>query len=164
MSVPCRLGKRGLMNGTKRKAGNKTTPTGIWAMQGFVFGTHVRAPSGTKMSYRRITWKSWWSSKKGRTYNRWVEARRWRGERLANAPKAYEYAVATGFNQRPNRCVYGRGSGIFLHINGRGLTSGCVSISRSDMIRVCTLLDPAKHPSFAIGTLATGTPTSILAY
>jgi hypothetical protein len=32
------------------------------------------------------------------------------------------------------------------------------------MIRIATLLDPAKQPTFAVGTLATGTPTAITAY
>jgi L,D-peptidoglycan transpeptidase YkuD (ErfK/YbiS/YcfS/YnhG family) len=164
MSVPCRFGKRGLMDGAHRWAGNKTTPTGYWAMPAYVFGTHVKPLAGTKMGYRRITWKSWWSSRKGRTYNQWVEARRWPGERLANAPVQYEYAVSIGYNAKPNRVIYGRGSGIFLHIFGKGLTAGCVSIARPDMVRVCRLLDPAKHPAFAVGTLTTGTPTAIFAY
>jgi L,D-peptidoglycan transpeptidase YkuD (ErfK/YbiS/YcfS/YnhG family) len=164
MSVPCRFGKRGLMDGAHRWAGNKTTPTGIWQMPNYIFGTHRRALAGTRMRYRRITRKSWWSSKRGRTYNDWVEAKRWPGERLANAPVQYEYAISVGYNAKPNRVVVGRGSGIFLHIFGRGLTSGCVSISRADMIEVTMLLDPAKRPAFAVGTLATASPTGILAY
>jgi len=131
---------------------------------GYIFGTHLRAPAGTKLRYRRITWKSWWSSKHGSTYNTWVEARRWPGERLANAPVQYEYAISTGYNAKPNHVRYGRGSGIFLHIFGKGLTSGCVSVSRSNMIRICTLLDPAKQPTFAVGTAAAGTPTATTAY
>ena len=164
MSVPCRFGKKGLMDGAHRWAGNKTTPTGIWTMPGYIFGTHAHAPSGTKLRYRRITWKSWWSSKRGSTYNNWVEARHWPGERLANAPVQYEYAISSGYNAKPNHVRYGRGTGIFLHIFGKGLTAGCISVSRSNMIRICTLLDPAKQPAFAVGTTATGTPTAITAY
>ena len=164
MSVPCRFGKNGLMDGAHRWAGNKTTPTGIWTMPGYLFGTHPRAATGTKLRYRRITWKSWWSSKRGSTYNNWVEARKWPGERLANAPVQYEYAISTGYNAKPNHVRYGRGTGIFLHIYGKGLTAGCVSVSRGNMIRVSKLLDPAKLPTFAVGTTATGTPTAITAY
>ena len=40
MSVPCRFGKRGLMDGAHRWAGNKTTPTGLWKMPGYIFGIH----------------------------------------------------------------------------------------------------------------------------
>jgi len=164
LSTPARFGKRGLIDGTKRRAGSLTTPTGIWAMPTYVFGTHAHAPSGTKMRYRRLTRRSWWSNKRGRTYNTWVEARRWKGEHIGLSPKAYEFAVSMGYNARPNPCVFGRGTGIFLHVRRPGLTAGCVAISRADMIRVCRLLDPKKRPHFAVGTLQAGTPTSIQAY
>ena len=164
LTVPARFGKKGLIDGTKRKEGSKTTPTGLWRMPAYLFGTHAKAPIGTKMGYRRITPRSWWSLKAGKTYNTWVEARSWPGERLANAPSAYEFAVSTGYNGRPNSCVYGRGTAIFLHVKGSGLTAGCISISRSDMIRVCKLLDPASKPVFAVGTLQRGKTTSIWAY
>lgn len=164
ITVPARFGRRGLMDGTKRKAGNQTTPTGIWNIPNWTFGTHLHKPAGSKMGYRRLTSRSWWSSRRGGTYNRWVEARHWTGEHIGASPTAYEYALSTGYNARPNPCVFGRGSGIFLHVRGPGLTAGCVAVSRTNMIRVCKVLDPAKNPYFAIGTLEPGTPTSIWAY
>ncbi len=45
-------------------------------------------------------------------------------ERLTDYPKQYELSIVTGFNRRQ---VRHRGSGIFLHVNGRGATAGCVS-------------------------------------
>ena len=164
MTVSARFGKHGLTDGAHRQAGNKTTPTGLWSMPNFVFGYRAHSLAGTRMKYRRITKKSWWSSKRGTTYNTWVEAKRWPGEHLYNVAPQYELAVSTGYNAKPNTSVYGRGSGIFLHVKGKGLTAGCVAISRADMIRVCGLLDPAKHPAFAIGTLRRDSKTSIWAY
>jgi L,D-peptidoglycan transpeptidase YkuD (ErfK/YbiS/YcfS/YnhG family) len=164
MSVPARFGTHGLMDGTRRRAGNRTTPTGIWAMPDYMFGAHVRAPAGTRMKYKRLTWKSWWSSRRGKTYNTWVSARRWTGEHIGGSPKAYEFAVSTGYNALPNPNVFGRGTGIFLHVWGKATTAGCIAISRANMIRVCKLLDRGKNPHFAAGTLQPGTPTSIWAY
>ena len=164
MSVPARFGKHGLMDGAHRWAGNKTTPTGLWKMPDFVFGNHTRAPKGTKEGYRHITKKSWWSSKHDKTYNKWVEAKRWPGEYLYGVAPQYEYAISMGYNALPNRQVFGRGSGIFLHVNGKGLTAGCVSISRANMLRVVALLDPAKRPAFAVGTRKANTATAIWAY
>ena len=164
LTVPAKFGKKGLIDGLRRKEGSNTTPTGIWRMPGNVFGTHSAAPAGTLMGYRRIDSRSWWSSRRGKTYNAWVEARTWQGERLANSASAYEFAVSTGYNARPNRCIYGRGTAIFLHVSRGRLTAGCVAISRPDMIRVCRLLDPSRHPVFAIGTLQHGKATSIWAY
>lgn len=164
MSVPARFGRHGLIDGTLRKAGDLTTPTGIWAMPAFIFGSHAKRPAGLKMDYRHLTSRSWWSSRRGKTYNTWVRARRWTGEHIGGSPKAYELAVSTGYNARPNLSVFGLGTGIFLHVQGAGLTSGCVAISRTNMIRVCKLLDHAKNPHFVIGTLQAGTPTSIWSY
>ncbi len=165
MSVPARFGSNGLTDGLTRHAGTRTTPTGIWRMPAYVFGTHAAPPSGSRMRYRHITRRSWWSSEDNATYNTWVEtSRRVYGEHLIDFPVVYEFAVSSGFNALPNQCVHGRGSGIFLHVRGTGYTAGCVSVARADMIRVLRWLDPAKRPGFAVGTTRTGTATSIFAY
>ena len=44
-----------------------------------------------------------------------------------------------------------RGAGIFLHVNGRGATAGCVSVPRRLMRTVMAWLDPARDPRIAIG-------------
>ena len=163
-SAAARFGKRGLIDGTKRREGSLTTPTGMWRMGSFVFGTHEAPPVGTSMAYRRMTWKSWWSSRRGKTYNTWVESRYWTGEHISRSPKAYEFAVSTGYNALPNTSVFGRGSGIFIHVMGSGLTAGCVAVSRGDMIRICRVLNNEKKPCVVIGTLKRGSPTSIWAY
>jgi L,D-peptidoglycan transpeptidase YkuD (ErfK/YbiS/YcfS/YnhG family) len=164
-SMGARFGKRGLTDGRTRRSGTLTTPTGIWRMPRYVFGRRATPPSGMKIAYRRITWRSWWSAERGSTYNRWVESRyRVYGEHLADYPVQYEYAASTGYNAWPNRSIYGRGSAIFLHVHGSGYTAGCVSLARSDMVRVFRWLDSTKKPAFAIGTRRTGTATCIRRY
>ena len=117
MDVSARWGENGLVNGLLRHAGTRTTPTGIWLMPGWAFGTHPRKPSGVELGWRHITQNSWWSSENNATYNTWVETSRYvYGEHLADYPVAYEYGINSGYNARPNPCVYGRGSGIFLHV------------------------------------------------
>jgi L,D-peptidoglycan transpeptidase YkuD (ErfK/YbiS/YcfS/YnhG family) len=44
-----------------------------------------------------------------------------------------------------------RGAGIFLHVNGGGPTSGCVSATRSFLRTTLATLDPAQQPVIAIG-------------
>lgn len=44
-----------------------------------------------------------------------------------------------------------RGAGIFLHVNGRGATAGCVSAPRWMLRRLLHRLDPARVPVIAIG-------------
>jgi L,D-peptidoglycan transpeptidase YkuD (ErfK/YbiS/YcfS/YnhG family) len=47
-----------------------------------------------------------------------------------------------------------RGGGIFLHANGTGATAGCVSLARSDLLRVLRWLDPAKAPRIVMAPSA----------
>ena len=56
--------------------------------------------------------------------------------------------MVTDFNVEQ---VRHRGSGIFLHVNGRGPTAGCVSAPRRFVRAVVPLLDPARVPVIGIG-------------
>ena len=96
-------------------------------------------------------------------------AQRVNGEPLGDAHVQYEYALSTGYNARPNQVVEDRGTAVFLHISDppgyrTGPSDGCVTVSRASMIRVLTTLDPSRKPSFAVGTDASGTATSIATY
>jgi L,D-peptidoglycan transpeptidase YkuD (ErfK/YbiS/YcfS/YnhG family) len=171
LSTPANLGKTGLIDGATRVQGHLNTPTGIWYISPYVFGQHAKAPSGTKMPYRHITQRSWWSAAPGPTYNTWVESSKHvSGEHLADSTVQYQYALDSGFNAPPNQRVDGRGTAIFLHCfepagNALGkFTHGCVAIAPAKMVAIFRLLDPARRPTFAIGTLVKGTPTSIWAY
>jgi L,D-peptidoglycan transpeptidase YkuD (ErfK/YbiS/YcfS/YnhG family) len=171
LSTPANLGKTGLVDGTTRVQGHLNTPTGIWYISPFVFGQDAKAPSGTRMPYRRITQRSWWSAAPGPTYNTWVESSKHvSGEHLADSKVQYQYALDSGFNAPPNKRVDGRGTAIFLHCfepagNALGkFTHGCVAIAPAQMVAVFRLLNPARRPTFAIGTLVKGTATSIWAY
>ncbi len=162
---PCRLGRSGLMAGEKRRRGNGTTPTGIWLMPDFVFGQHRNAYPGTRLQFRHITKYHWWSSEKGAHYNSWVwSRRRVDGEHLIDYTVAYEYALSTGYNAKPNRSVFGRGAGIFLHVWQGPTTSGCVSVPREVMRRVFTTMDPSVRRVFAVGTTRQGGATDIERY
>jgi L,D-peptidoglycan transpeptidase YkuD (ErfK/YbiS/YcfS/YnhG family) len=170
-ATPANFGANGLTNGETRTSGHLNTPTGIWRLEGYVFGQHAKAPAGTKMPYRRITSTSWWSAEHDSTYNTWVNSTsHMSGEHLQDARVQYEYAFDTGYNAPPNTRVIGRGTAIFIHCfepPGNSLgpnTHGCIAISRSSIIRVFGLLDPRRRPSCAIGTLTAKTSTSIYSY
>jgi L,D-peptidoglycan transpeptidase YkuD (ErfK/YbiS/YcfS/YnhG family) len=67
---------------------------------------------------------------------------------------AYRYAMVIDFNYR--RPVYGRGSGIFLHVMKNGPTAGCVSMREGDLLRVLNWVRPSPGTRIVIG------PTSYL--
>jgi len=164
-SSACRLGRNGLCAGSVRRRGNGKTPTGIWLMPGFVFGQHSVKPSGTRLAYRHITKYHWWSSERGSHYNTWVWSRHYvDGEHLIHYTTSYEYALSTGYNAKPNRCVYGRGAGIFLHVWLGQTTAGCVSVPRATMQRVFRTMDPTKRRVFVVGTLGQDDPTRVDRY
>jgi L,D-peptidoglycan transpeptidase YkuD (ErfK/YbiS/YcfS/YnhG family) len=109
---------------------------------------------------------SWWcQDNASRSYNRWTEprpadCRAAESEHLITYRTQYAHALVIGFNYR--RPVRDRGAGIFLHVNGRGATAGCVSVRAGDMRRVLAWARPAQRPHLAIGTA--GGRTAITRY
>ncbi|MGP4044459.1 L,D-transpeptidase family protein [Streptomyces sp. 2A115] len=163
-SAPARFGAKGLVEGRSRRQGTNTTPTGLYKLP-YAFGIKP-APRGTTATYRRVKQSSWWcQDNNSRSYNRWTEprpadCRAAEAEHLISYGPRYAHALVIGFNyQRP---VRGRGAGIFLHVNGRGATAGCVSVSKNAMRRVLDWADPARRPHIAIGTDSGA--TSIIRY
>ncbi|MBV2355885.1 L,D-transpeptidase family protein [Streptomyces sp. J2-1] len=153
-SAPARFGAGGLVEGTARQQGTGTTPTGLYDLP-FAFGIRP-APPGTRTAYRRVTDTAWWCEDNASTaYNRWADplpadCRPAESEHLAAYDPQYAHALVVGFNYR--RPVRGRGAGIFLHVNGRGATAGCVSVPEEAMRAVLAWADPARSPHLAIGT------------
>lgn len=154
-----RIGYGGVVAGTKRRQGSGTTPLGTYVLP-WAFGTH-RADPAWRLRYLRIRQGDYWvQDNASRHYNRYRNKAqggfRWRlpsshpdsSERLLDYRKQYEHAVVIGYNRAQ---VRHRGAGIFLHVNGRGATAGCVSAPRWFLVRAMRKLDPARVPVIAIG-------------
>ncbi|MGG2464079.1 L,D-transpeptidase family protein [Streptomyces sp. RGM 3693] len=163
-SAPARFGAKGLVEGGKRRQGTDTTPAGLYDLP-YGFGIKA-APSGTSAPYRRVNRNSWWcQDNRSRAYNRWAEplpadCRAAESEHLADYGTQYAHALVIGFNY--NKPVRGRGAGIFLHVNGRAATSGCVSAPADAVRRILAWAKPRQRPHIAIGT--TSGPTAITRY
>jgi L,D-peptidoglycan transpeptidase YkuD (ErfK/YbiS/YcfS/YnhG family) len=154
-----RIGYGGLSRPARRHQGDGTTPAGTFRLTS-AFGTHARR-RGWRMPYHRLRSGDYWVGDNGsRYYNRlrnraaggfrwWLPASDDNGsERLLAARSQYEYAFATSFNAGQ---VRHRGFAIFLHVNGRGATAGCVSAPRPFLQRLYRRLDPRRSPVIAIG-------------
>ncbi len=163
-SAAARFGANGLVEGSARRQGTSTTPTGLYDLP-YAFGIKA-APRGTAYKYRPVHRNSWWcQDNDSRSYNRWTEpraadCRAAESEQLITYTAQYAHALVIGFNYA--KPVRGRGAGIFLHVNGRGATAGCVSVPAEDMRRILRWADPARKPHIAIGT--TGGPTAVTRY
>jgi L,D-peptidoglycan transpeptidase YkuD (ErfK/YbiS/YcfS/YnhG family) len=143
-----------------RRQGSGTTPLGTVGLR-WAFGTHPRA-SDWRLGYRQVRPGDYWvEDNQSRYYNRyrsrsqggfrwWLPVSRENGsERLSAYPRQYEYAVVTGYNYL--HPVRHRGAGIFLHVNGRGATAGCVSAPRWFMVHLMRDLAPSARPVMAVG-------------
>ncbi|MEV0095045.1 L,D-transpeptidase family protein [Streptomyces sp. NPDC050738] len=163
-TAPARFGAKGLVEGGRRSQGSNTTPTGLYDLP-YGFGTKAVA-GGTSMPYRRVNRNSWWcQDNRSPAYNRWVEplpagCRAAESEHLADYATQYAHALVIGFNYKAP--VRGRGAGIFLHVNGRSATAGCVSVPLDAMRRILAWARPGQRPHIAIGV--TSGPTAITRY
>jgi L,D-peptidoglycan transpeptidase YkuD (ErfK/YbiS/YcfS/YnhG family) len=167
-AMPARNGYKGWVVASQRVQNTGTSPQGTFRMTS-TFG--LKKNPGTKVPYRLADGNDYWvgDQKDPKTYNLVQSSasakRTWRvgeAERLAAYPTQYEYAAVIDFNRPAASTVkwnatYSEyvtskpvnvrlGSAIFLHINGKGSTAGCVSLKRTDMINVLKWLDPAKKP------------------
>jgi L,D-peptidoglycan transpeptidase YkuD (ErfK/YbiS/YcfS/YnhG family) len=133
-AMPARLGWAGLSYPARRVAGDGTTPVGDY---GFVFDFGSRADPGVDgFEWRHLAPGDCWAGTRA-DYNRWVERSPCSPEDedlWLNAGRAYRYAAVIDFNYA--HPIYGRGSGIFLHVGTHSPTEGCVSLPEADLLGV----------------------------
>jgi L,D-peptidoglycan transpeptidase YkuD (ErfK/YbiS/YcfS/YnhG family) len=143
-AMPTRLGRTGLSRPAQRHSGDGTTPIGNY---GFVYGFGSRPDPGISgFKWRSLRGPSdCWSGTRSK-YNRWVRRSPCSSQDeplWPNAGLAYRYAAVIDFNYR--RPVFGRGSGIFLHVMKNGPTAGCVSLRESDVLPVLRWMRPGTR-------------------
>lgn len=150
LRVEGRVGYNGITSGLTRRQGSGTTPSGTYTMTQ-VFGNSPRP--ATAMPYHRVQPGDWWvQDQNSRFYNELRNtsrggflARTAAGERLIDYQSQYAHSVVINFNRAPDRRVIGRGSGIFLHVNGSGATAGCVSMTKRDLRTLLSYLRPGDR-------------------
>jgi L,D-peptidoglycan transpeptidase YkuD (ErfK/YbiS/YcfS/YnhG family) len=171
-AMKARIGSKGFVRAKQRRQSTWTTPAGTFGIPR-AFGLAGK-PAGTKLRYRKVDGNDWWpyDPRDPRTYNVLQPFRpsqaRWRtsyAERLASYGRQYKYAAVIDYNlptgvrwsakhrqyvtSKPARTT--KGGGIFLHVNGRGATAGCVSLQEADMAKVLAWLRPGSKPRIVMG-------------
>lgn len=141
--MPARIGYNGLSFPARRHAGDDTTPIGDY---GFVFDFGSQPNPGVEgFQWRHLVPGSCWSGTRA-AYNRWVHrvpCEPADEDLWINHGLAYRYAAVIGFNY--DHPVYGRGSGIFLHVQTGSPTAGCVSLREGDLLAVLRWLRPGSR-------------------
>lgn len=129
LACPGYVGRNGI---GKAREGDVRTPTGTFRI-GEAFG--ILDDPGTELAYTKVNRWLYWSGEYG-TYNKMVDSRELghapgNSEHLADYVPHYHYALDIGYNRK---CVYGKGSAIFLHCFGTNpYTGGCIAVSEENM-------------------------------
>ncbi len=144
---PGHVGRNGVS--AAKVEGDGMTPMGLFAIPS-AFGNEP--DPGCLLPYRQATEKSYWvDDPDSASYNMWVEddgERDWKSaEHISDYSSAYAYAAVIAYNTDP--VTPGAGSAIFLHV-GSNPTSGCVSVSKDNMLLFLRWLDPGKGPKILI--------------
>jgi L,D-peptidoglycan transpeptidase YkuD (ErfK/YbiS/YcfS/YnhG family) len=143
-----RVGYNGIARSGKKREGDGRTPAGAY---GFSFFFGVRTDDGFSFPFRHAYRYDFWDDDPdSRRYNEWVDARK-HGPGASPEPMhqvpAYEYAAVITYNADR---IPGLGSAIFLHVGTGTATAGCVSLPRSELLRVLRWLRPRDHPRISI--------------
>lgn len=140
------VGENGL---NKKRQGDRKTPVGIYNIT-MAFG-RKKSPGTSGISYKKLNKYHYWSAEKA-TYNRFIDVRKlgrryMQGEHLIDYNPWYNYALALDYNKK---CVYLKGSGIFLHCTGKGrtYTMGCIAVSEKNMKKI--VKNTTKHTKICI--------------
>ena len=155
--MPAVVGRNGLAALNEKKEGDGKTPSGMFKIQrAFGYERGVE----TKLNYFQVDENDFWvDDVDSPDYNRWVKEIK-EGtrsfERLKRDDDLYKYAIVIEYNTDP--VVPGNGSAIFLHIwRGAGSpTSGCVAVSKENILKLLEWLDTSQEPVVLIGQQAVG--------
>jgi L,D-peptidoglycan transpeptidase YkuD (ErfK/YbiS/YcfS/YnhG family) len=143
-TIPCEIGKGGVLSAAAKREGDGATPLGRWPIRlALLRPDHNFAPPVTRLPWRWLRAADGWSDDPADpAYNRPVRhphgfsaERMWRDDRL------YDIILVLGHNDDP--VVPGAGSAIFLHCREPGrATEGCVTILHEQLAELLSALAP----------------------
>ncbi|MEC9142068.1 MAG: L,D-transpeptidase family protein [Pseudomonadota bacterium] len=142
-SIPCLVGKAGLIAESDKREGDMATPVGDWPLRRVYYRPDRVALPATSLPSIALTPAMGWCDDPGdANYNMPVELpfnasheRLWREDGL------YDFIVVLGHNDSPPRPFLG--SAVFLHLYEQDTphTAGCVAIAKDDMVALLRTAD-----------------------
>ena len=140
-SLPCSMGRGGLISADDKREGDGATPLGSWRItHGFYRPDRIAKPDCALPITALSTESGWCDDPDDPAYNRYVtrpyaasHEEMWREDGL------YDLLFVTDHNANPP--VPNMGSAIFLHCrNPEGKpTAGCIAIAREDLIALARM-------------------------
>ncbi len=151
-SMVATIGRNGVAPQGEKREKDGHSPQAEYAI-GFVFGVSPNAPEGLKLPYRQATKSDFWIDEgEDPRYNHWIsgETPEASHEDLVLNDQRYDLCLTTMYNENPTQLA--KGSAIFLHLwKEPGFkTSGCIALSREDVLKILRWFDPKKAPRIRI--------------
>jgi L,D-peptidoglycan transpeptidase YkuD (ErfK/YbiS/YcfS/YnhG family) len=141
-TVPVALGRGGIK--ANKFEGDGGTPRGTFRPRQLWWRADRHPRPHTFLPVRTIGPEdAWCEDPKSRHYNRPIRLERSRdGDRLRRDDHLYDFIVEIDHNNSPR--IKGRGSAVFLHLARENFspTAGCVSMTKSAMLRLLQRLGP----------------------
>jgi L,D-peptidoglycan transpeptidase YkuD (ErfK/YbiS/YcfS/YnhG family) len=141
-TIPVALGRGGIR--ANKREGDGGTPKGTFRPRQLWWRADRHPRPRTFLPVRAIEPEdAWCEDPASRHYNQAVRLDRAKsGDRLKRDDHLYDFIVEIDHNTHPR--VKGRGSAVFLHLarDNFGPTAGCVSMTKSAMLRLLQRLGP----------------------
>jgi L,D-peptidoglycan transpeptidase YkuD (ErfK/YbiS/YcfS/YnhG family) len=141
-TIPVALGRGGII--ANKREGDGGTPKGTFRPQRLWWRADRHKRPHTFLPIRAIRPEdAWCEDPQSRHYNRPVRLDRDHGgDRLKRDDHLYDFIVEIDHNSSPR--IAGRGSAVFLHLARENFspTAGCVSMTKSAMLRLLRRLGP----------------------
>lgn len=142
LSVPCRIGRKGFIEGDRGKEGDEKTPLGSYRLR---WGFYRADKLGTPPLYRKrpLTWRKielddgWCDEADDEAYNRFIKRPYAAShEPLWREDGAYDIVLILSHNDSPP--IKGAGSAVFIHVAQPDdrQTLGCIAFAPEDMVRL----------------------------
>jgi L,D-peptidoglycan transpeptidase YkuD (ErfK/YbiS/YcfS/YnhG family) len=146
-SVPCALGKEGVIDAGDKREGDLKSPLGLWPIRLVFYRPDRLKPPETILPIRALGPNDGWCDDPTHTdYNKSVNLPFTAShERLWREDHVYDLICVLGYNDDP--VIPGHGSAIFMHLAREGYTGteGCVALSLENLLE---LLKSAEAESF----------------
>lgn len=147
-SVPCALGRSGIVPGAEKKEGDGATPAGRWPLRRLLYrADRLTAPQSNLPMGAIAPTDGWCDEPKDPLYNQATRLPHpTSAEALWREDELYNLCVILGHNDDP--VVPHKGSAIFFHVakqEGTTLcaTEGCVALPQDTLLRVLTDCSPS---------------------
>jgi len=141
-SVPVALGRGGIL--ANKREGDGGTPRGVYRPLRLWWRADRHARPRTYLPARPIRPEdAWCEDPRDRHYNQPIRlVQDQAGDRLTREDHLYDFIIEIDHNSAPR--IAGRGSAVFLHLARPNFspTAGCVSMTKSSMLRLLRRMGP----------------------